>query len=218
MRPRWAWLLLASMPLPALAWSGGALADWAAKRGATLVDRAAHVALPARARPVPATFVEPEVEAVLEAPAPGAEDAVLSRRVSRVPSKGIRVRAEAVLRLANAGARPSGIPVPPKGSRPAGVALVGVSGLGVGLIDGDVLTHADGRPARSAADVIGVVIGARAQHAREICGRFWRNGEAWNLIVEQPYVSRPSAAESSGHEPDARLARTETARRPAALR
>ena len=206
MRPRWALALLALMPLPCSAWGGAALADWAARRGATLIDRAARIALPARAAVVPATFVEPEEEPALEAPATAAP-ALPGRRSTPAPAKGIRVRAETVLRLANAGARPSGIPVPPKGARPAGVALVGVSGLGLGLIDGDVLTQADGRPARSAADVIGVVIGARARHTSEICGRFWRNGEAWNLIVEQPYVARRSTNESAAKEVDDRLAR-----------
>jgi hypothetical protein len=44
--------------------------------------------------------------------------------------------------------------------------------------------------------VVGVVIGSRAQHVPEICGRFWRHGEAWNLIVEQPYLA-PKPAEPS---------------------
>ena len=92
---------------------------------------------------------------------------------------------------------PSGAYVPAEGARPAGLQLQGVSALGVGLEDGDVLTHADGRPARSRGDVIGVVIAARGAGAREIGGRFWRNGEVWNLIVEQPYgagaLPRPHA-------------------------
>ena len=60
--------------------------------------------------------------------------------------------------------------------------------LGVGVRDGDVLTHAGGRPATSRADVVGMVIAARGAHQREIGGRFCRAGEVFNLIVEQPYL------------------------------
>jgi hypothetical protein len=66
-----------------------------------------------------------------------------------------------------------------------------VSALGIGLIDGDVLTHAGGRPATSASSVIGMILGARAKRIPELSGRFWRKGEVWNLSVEQPYVGAP---------------------------
>ena len=105
-----------------------------------------------------------------------------------VPKRGVRVSAATVLRLANSGARPSGIPVPAEGPRPAGLMLTGVSALGVGILDGDVLTHAGGRPALSEADVVSLVIAARGRQVSAIGGRFWRNGEPWNLVVEQPYV------------------------------
>jgi hypothetical protein len=78
--------------------------------------------------------------------------------------------------------------VPAEGRRPAGLLLSGVSGLGVGIEDGDVLTHAGGRPALSESDVVGLVIAARGKEVPAIGGRFWRNGEQWSLVVEQPYV------------------------------
>ncbi len=104
------------------------------------------------------------------------------------PHRGVRIPAATVLRVANSGARPTGIPVPAEGSRPAGLMLSGVSALGVGIQDGDVLTHAAGRPALSESDVISMVIAARGQEVPVIGGQFWRNGEPWNLVVEQPYV------------------------------
>jgi len=196
MVPRWVPWLLAVAPLPALALASHAMADWAARRGASAIDRAAKSITSPRDRGPEWVYLEPL--GVDEAPeaqladgvSSGSTKQVIARPSRVVPKKGIRVRAEAVLRLANAGARPSGIPVAAHGRRPAGLALIGVSGLGIGLVDGDVLTHAGGRPALVPGDVIGMVIGARAHHASEICGRFWRNGEPWNLIVEQPYVER----------------------------
>jgi hypothetical protein len=40
------------------------------------------------------------------------------------------------------------------------------------------------------------VIGARGARQREVSGRFCRDGEAYNLVVEQPYPR--SAAEIEG--------------------
>jgi len=107
-------------------------------------------------------------------------------------NRGIRVSAESVLRLANNGARPRGTPVKATKERPAGLELHGVGALGLGLRDGDVLTHAGGRPARSEADVVAMILASRGARAPEISGRFYRDGVAWNLVVEQPYLNRPS--------------------------
>lgn len=201
---RWHWVVVLIVPPLSLAAAMVPLADWGGRQGAKLLDSAARAIARPPANAAPWVYLEPEAleatEQDLSAATVGAPGARSPARPTKVvPKKGIRVRAEAVLRLANAGARPSGIPVPAKGARPPGIALVGVSGLGIGLVDGDILTHADGRPARTAADVVGVVVGARSQHASEICGRFWRNGEPWNLIVEQPYVrSRRRTAQRTG--------------------
>jgi hypothetical protein len=73
-----------------------------------------------------------------------------------------------------------------------------VSRLGVGLRDGDVLTEAAGTPALSPGDVISTVLAARGRSAREVSGVFWRDGEPWFLVVEQPYPT----AERRGLVPD----------------
>ena len=133
---------------------------------------------------------------------PAAERSARSRsprpatRGQTVPARGLRVSAETVLRIARSGARPSGTLVAAAEGCPAGLRLSGVGALGVGLRDGDILTHAAGRPAASRADVVGAVIGARGARQPEVSGRFCRDGEAWNLVVEQPYPR--SAAEIEG--------------------
>ena len=100
---------------------------------------------------------------------------------------GLFVPSAAVLRVVGSGLRPHGVPVGADGARPAGILLEGVTALGVGLRDGDVLTRVAGAPARDAGDVIGAVIAARGRLARRISGVFWRDGEPWQLTVEQPY-------------------------------
>ncbi len=179
----------------------GALSAYSVEIAAPSIARslanAAKVLTPATPEPA-AVFVEADVP--LEAPKQPSDEVSSPRPTSvrprppvarsAIPKKGVRIRAARVLQLANAGARPSGIFVPARGNRPPGLALAGVSGLGVGLIDGDVLTHAGGRPATSASAIVGMIIGARAKRVPELSGRFWRQGEAWNLIVEQPYVRK----------------------------
>lgn len=165
----------------------GHVADRAAKTTAVALDGVARVLFASAPAEPRWTYVEP-----LASPEPEeSKPTKVARKL--VPQKGIRVREAAVLRLANSGVRPTGIPVSARAGRPAGVALVGVSALGIGLQDGDILVSAAGRPTLSSGDVVGVVIGSRAHRATEISGRFYRNGEPWNLVVEQPYVSRRAA-------------------------
>jgi hypothetical protein len=116
-----------------------------------------------------------------------ASEAKRRRRYSSVPA-GVFVSADKVLALANWGARPNGIRVSASGPRPAGLMLVGVSGLGVGLRDGDILTHALGRPAVSESSVVGDVIRARGARQRQLSGRIWRDGRSFSLTVAQPYL------------------------------
>ncbi len=103
------------------------------------------------------------------------------------PKRGIRVPAATVLRLAGSGVRPSGVPVPANGDRPAGLALQGVGALGVGLRDGDVLTQVAGAPASSAGAVIGAVLAARQRRAPAMSGLVYRDREKIALYVEMPY-------------------------------
>jgi len=110
-----------------------------------------------------------------------------SRAVGQVP-RGLFVSAEQVLRLSRVGVRPSGIPVRSAGGRPGGLLLSGVSGLGVGLRDGDILTHALGQPAVSEEMIVGAVIRARGARQAQLSGQVWRDGHVFPLIVAQPYL------------------------------
>lgn len=103
------------------------------------------------------------------------------------PTRGLRVSAAMVLRLANRGVRPSGSPVAATDEHPAGLALQGVSGLGVGLRDGDILTQCAGAPASSAGAVIGAVLAARQRRAPAMSGVVYRGAEKIALYVEMPY-------------------------------
>lgn len=125
-----------------------------------------------------------------ELPEAPPESTAPERQVPRAvaPPRGLFVSADRVLALADRGARPSGIRVGAQGSRPAGLMLVGVSGLGVGLRDGDILTHALGQPAVSEAAVVGAVIQARGARQPRLHGRIWRQGRSFPLVVAQPYL------------------------------
>jgi hypothetical protein len=100
---------------------------------------------------------------------------------------GVRVSAAQVLALAERRAMPQAVPVKANAYHPAGLLLRGVSGLGTGVLDGDVLTEAAGQKATSVATVIGVVLAARARQSPEISGRFYRAGVPFLVTVEQPY-------------------------------
>jgi len=103
------------------------------------------------------------------------------------PVHGIRISAAQVLALAERRAMPQALPVKANAYHPAGLLLRGVSALGVGVQDGDVLTEAAGQKATSVATVIGIVLAARARQTPEISGRFFRAGVPFLVTVEQPY-------------------------------
>ena len=103
----------------------------------------------------------------------------------------IHISSAQVLALAARRVMPTALPVKASAEHPAGLSLRSVSGLGVGLQDGDVLTEAAGQRASSVAAVIGLVLAARARHSSEISGRFFRAGVAYELSVEQPYEREP---------------------------
>jgi len=98
---------------------------------------------------------------------------------------GVFVSRARVLAAARAGLRPTGSPVPATAWRPAGLALAGVGGLGVGLRDGDVLVSAGG-PATSEAAIVGAVIGALRSRARAMSGVAWRGRQRIDVTVELP--------------------------------
>ena len=137
---------------------------------------------------------EPRDEEAILSETPALRAAVHEARVHRVqPSAGtsavhgIRVSAAQVLALAERRAMPQAVPVKANAYHPAGLLLRGVSALGIGMQDGDVLTEAAGQKASSVAAVIGVVLAARARKSPEISGRFYRAGVPFSVTVEQPY-------------------------------
>lgn len=122
-------------------------------------------------------------------PAGAGSDGVPRRPRAVAPApQGLFVSAEKVLGLARAGARPGAIPVSADGPRPAGLLLTGVGGLGVGLRDGDILTHALGQPAVSEEVVVGAILRARGAREPQLSGRVWRDGRTFALVVAQPYL------------------------------
>jgi S1-C subfamily serine protease len=121
------------------------------------------------------------------APAPAKGDKKKPTPPAPRPTRGIRVSAATVLRLARRGVLPSGVAVAADGYRPAGLALHGVAALGVGLQDGDVLTEVAGAPASSSGAVVGAIVALRARHAPAVSGRVYRGSTAIALFVEMPY-------------------------------
>jgi hypothetical protein len=111
-----------------------------------------------------------------------------SRASSQATERTIFVSAEKVLRLSETRVPPRGVRVPADGARPAGIKLVGVAALGIGLRDGDVLTRALGQPALSSSAVVRAVLVARARRVKVLEGEFYRGQERWILRVEQPYL------------------------------
>lgn len=117
--------------------------------------------------------------------------------IKKAPAKGIFVPASSVLKLASRGGRPRGTPVKASGARPAGLRLSGVSALGIGLEDGDVLTRALGRPALSASSVVESVLVARAKRVKVLDGEIYRGNDRYLIQVEQPYLDAPTSADTA---------------------
>jgi S1-C subfamily serine protease len=189
---RWSVILLA--PVASSALLGAPLAD---RFGAGVAERLSNVA---RLLPrAPAAADEPELTA--ERPPAPAPDLAFEAKVSapakrgarakgakpKGPLPGVRVSKAVVLSLAERRVRPSGKPVAAQGNRPAGIALFGVGALGLGVLDGDVLTEVEGQPARAPGQVIEAIVRARGRRAGTISGVLYRGQERFVLVVEQPY-------------------------------
>jgi hypothetical protein len=197
---RWLLLLALALPAPLVALLSARVADVAGRAlGAELGRAAAVMLVVPRVEPllqsVLAEVTTAEPVELVGGPAPkrSKRRAAGSNGASQAP-RGLFVSAPVVLRLANRGVRPNGVAVPATRERPAGVMLVGVARLGIGLRDGDVLTHAAGIPARDVWGVVTAVLSARGRGARTISGHFWRDGAEWTLVVEQPYPERERAS------------------------
>ena len=189
---RWSVILLA--PLASSALLGAPLADRFGSRVAEGLSNAARL-LPRAPAAIDETTapeepaLEPAPALALEAkvPAPAKRGAKGKATKPKGPLPGIRVPKAVVLSLAERRVTPSGKPVPALGNRAAGIALFGVGALGLGLLDGDVLTEVEGRPARAPGQVIEAIVRARGRRADTISGVLYRGQERFVLIVEQPY-------------------------------
>jgi hypothetical protein len=208
---RW---LLALVPLPfALAFSAWASARVAERAGASAAVALSAVSVllrgPLHLEP-PEDVVIPTEELALPEPIAAPPVKGKKRGGKAIPSgpSVVFVGRDKVLNIANAGARPRGVPVAATPLRPAGLQLFGVGALGIGLRDGDVLTRALGQPALSSGAVIGAVLKARAQRVAVLEGEFFRGAQRWLIRVEQPYL--PERV-SEGPEPEGpRLTMRET--------
>jgi len=126
------------------------------------------------------------------------------RRAKAVAAKAVpsslMVRSAMVLRIAESGARPSGVPVPASDVCPAGIALSGVSSLGLGLRDGDRLVRAVGMPALDPGAVISAVVASRGARVPVISGQICRDGALFTLVVEQPYLASPGLQANGAYD------------------
>ena len=145
--------------------------------------------------PPPGDFIEPRpVESKREgtSPTPGRQKA--QGAVAQPTFAGsLRVSAETILRLANAGYVPKGHEVPGALGCPAGVQLDNVSVLGLGVAEGDVVVSVNGVATPTAADAVSAVLSARARRARAIGVRLWRGGALHFVQIEMPYVDSRGA-------------------------
>lgn len=196
-------------------------ADWSAALGARVGGEASTVLAGwhqvEQARAAFAPFSEFEVQnRQLAADESAERDRHEPRGKPRQPSraaqqhrlpKQIRISAARVLQIASAGLRPGARAVAARGSRPAGLELYGVSALGTGVRDGDVLTHVEGVPVRSVAQVVAIVISCRGAHRSAVRAILYRGARAYGLWVEQPYVLPPPASEPAQAAAPAQLDR-----------
>ncbi|AKT41713.1 uncharacterized protein CMC5_059240 [Chondromyces crocatus] len=137
------------------------------------------------------------------APKPGASSSPSADSGKPGLPRALHIRIGTVLRAARSGARPSGTPVPALGDRPAGLALQGVGHFGAGLLDGDILTHVSGAPARSVNTVVGAVMGALRAGAPALGAVVWRGDQPIQVSVELPRLSADSLPSAGSAPPPA---------------
>lgn len=178
------------------------LGHWADAAGAQLGREASAwcsrlpraAASPPAAEATQRAIPGPFAEAVAPVARSASQRAASPRRKSEKPAaktvQGVFVPASAVLNLARIGVLPQAALVAAAGSRPAGLKLSGVSGLGLGMRDGDVLTRVAGVPVASVSQVVALVVQAREKQAQHIGAEFFRDGSRWSLTVEQPYLQQ----------------------------
>lgn len=175
---------------PAVAGGLSAVAAAAARSGDGALDAPPNDGLPGGellpgiGESAPVSFVYPcEGLGAAEAEA---SPAAAPRAATSGRPRGIVVRRDLVGRAARSGARPTGVPVPAAGMRPAGLSLQGVGAFGTGLRDGDVLVQVGGAPATSPAAVAGAVAGALRAGAAVLGAVVWRGDRRIDVAIELP--------------------------------
>jgi hypothetical protein len=116
------------------------------------------------------------------------EPACGAKRRRPATPRALHVSAERVLAIANSGMRPTGTPVPAVSVRPAGIVVSGVSAMGIGVEDGDVLTHVEGIAVATPGEVVALVLSARAHEAGSMRARLFRGERPYVVVVDMPYV------------------------------
>jgi hypothetical protein len=184
-------LLLAGAPFIAAPLLVAEVVDHVAIAAAT---RLAALVTPGPTRePVP-VVLHPDLEPpVKHEPAARQVTNRVARRVTK-SEQSIRVGAARVLALAERGVIPAATSTAARRDRPAGLSLVNVSALGIGVQDGDVLTHVAGQPVQSVEQVIALVLAMRDEHVEHISARLYRGAVPLSLVVEQPYFGRVRVA------------------------
>jgi hypothetical protein len=122
------------------------------------------------------------------ASAPGKPKVPGARAKAVAKPPALFVSASTVLQLSKSAARPQGSFVPQTSQHPAGLRLVGVGALGIGVQDGDILIDAMGISPRASGEIIGAIIEARARRVSALSGTLWRSGHTFRITVEQPYL------------------------------
>jgi hypothetical protein len=197
--------LLPLLPAPFLfalgAWASARAADRAGAEAAVALSAFAVLARSVEVAPAPELEVIPtDVPLLAEPAAPPVKRRHAAKQARSTGTPVVFVSQKTVLGLASSGARPHGAFVPANGVRPAGLRLGGVSALGIGVQDGDVLTRAAGQPVTATSAVIQAVLVARAHHVAILEGELWRGDQRFILRVEQPYLDerRSGAADGDG--------------------
>lgn len=184
--------LLLCTPLVGIVGAQAALAERAARGVVAALLSLTAPLTPAPSEATPPQETEPALDLAAVVGAPLAASKAGSGRTARpaLPAKpkALFVSAESVLRLSKSAAQPSGTFVARTEQHPAGIRLVGVAALGIGVQDGDILVDAMGIPARARGEIIGAIIEARARRAKALSGTLWRAGHTFTITVEQPYL------------------------------
>jgi hypothetical protein len=184
-----------AVPFPLVAHAAERLVEpWSAKTVSLLL----RVTAPLRAED--AAVLEPQADAFEAEPDGAVVEATGKARLTKggarrwqkpslgaKPTSALFVSQATVLKLAQTTARPQGSFVAETAEHPAGLRLVGVAALGIGVQDGDILIEALGITPRSPGQVIGAIIEARSHKAAALSGTLWRHGQLIRITVEQPY-------------------------------